>query len=180
MTIVQAAGRTVESDYIFILLVKVQQIIEMKDFEESMALLAAVERLFNDKPWSREKQEAIKYLNLLKVQLKMTEYQDCQGHNMEDLDEFIKDVKQSFNQITNISNTNEANGNIFEMLVATLLNLEQFDCWWPKAANTELFRGSPISNLSRFYCQQAAWAESADRAVIKWRYVDFDKISIFE
>ena len=127
MSIVQAAGRSVESDYIFILLVKVQQIIQMKDFEESMSLLAAVERVFNDKPWSIEKTEAVKYLNLLKVQLKMTEYQDCQGHNMEDVDDFIKDVKQSFDQMTNISNANEANSSAFEMLVATLLNLEQFE-----------------------------------------------------
>ena len=51
----------------------------MKDFEESMALMTAVERFFNEKPASYEKAKAVKYLQVLKVQLKMTEYQDCKG-----------------------------------------------------------------------------------------------------
>ena len=43
----------------------------------------------------------------------------------EDLDEFMKEVKDSFNRM--LSNPTEAHSQFFEMLVATLLNLEQFD-----------------------------------------------------
>jgi len=139
MTIVRAAGRTIESDYVFILLVKVQQLTQMKDFEESMALVTAVERLFNDKPYGPEKAKAMYYLNILKVNLKMTEYNESKGLNMEeeDMESFVKDVRDSFDKMTSMSNANEAHSQVFEMLVATLLNLEQFDfilsrsdkCW---------------------------------------------------
>ena len=55
----------------------------------------------------------------------------------EDMESFVKDVKDSFDKMTSMSNANEAHSQVFEMLVATLLNLEQFDfilsrsdkCW---------------------------------------------------
>ena len=106
MSIVQAAGRPIDSDYVFILLVKAQQLSDMKAFEESMDLLIAVERVFNDKPWSIEKQKATDYLKFQKVMLKMTEYQECKGHNItetEDLDELTKDVKECFEKLTSLS-----------------------------------------------------------------------------
>ena len=39
MSIVQAAGRPIDSDYVFVLLIKAQQLREMKAFEEAMDLL---------------------------------------------------------------------------------------------------------------------------------------------
>ena len=53
------------------------------------------------------------------------------------MESFVKDVKDSFDKMTSMSNANEAHSQVFEMLVATLLNLEQFDfilsrsdkCW---------------------------------------------------
>ena len=78
----------------------------MKAFEESMDLLIAVERVFNDKPWSIEKQKATDYLKFQKVMLKMTEYQECKGHNItetEDLEELTKDVKECFEKLTSLS-----------------------------------------------------------------------------
>lgn len=137
LTVVQAAGRAIDSDYVFVLLVKVQQLIEMKDFEESMALITAVERVFNDKPWSNEKAKATQYLQMQKVLLKMTEYQECKGQNMEDIDEFAKEVRDCFDKLTTIANASEGHSQVFEMVVVTLLNLDQFDfllsrsdkCW---------------------------------------------------
>jgi hypothetical protein len=71
LSIVQAAGRAIDSDYVFILLVKIDQLIQMKAFEESMPLMVAIERMFNDKPWSHEKSMAIQYIQLQKVLLKV-------------------------------------------------------------------------------------------------------------
>ena len=76
---VQAAGRAIESDYVFILLVKAQQLTQMKDFEESMALLTEIERVFRDKPISSQKIKAEQYLQILKTDLKMAEYNDNKG-----------------------------------------------------------------------------------------------------
>ena len=42
-------------------------------------IFTAVERLFNDKPYGPEKAKAMYYLNILKVNLKMTEYNESKG-----------------------------------------------------------------------------------------------------
>ena len=92
--------------HLIFILVKAQQLSDMKAFEESMDLLIAVERVFNDKPWSIEKQKATDYLKFQKVMLKMTEYQECKGHNItetEDLEELTKDVKECFEKLTSLS-----------------------------------------------------------------------------
>ena len=61
------------------------------------------------------------------------------GLNMEqeDLDEFMKEVKDSFNRM--LSNPTEAHSQFFEMLVATLLNLEQFDFILSKKGKMDSF-----------------------------------------
>lgn len=123
MSIVQAAGRSIDSDYVFILLVKAQQLTQMQLFEESMDLLTATEKLFNDKPWSADKNKAMNYLQMLKINLKMTEYQESKGQIVEN--DFIPEVKECFEKF--LTNANEAQSQVFEMLVATLLNLDQFE-----------------------------------------------------
>ena len=55
----------------------------------------------------------------------------------EDLDEFMKEVKDSFNRM--LSNPTEAHSQFFEMLVATLLNLEQFDFILSKKGKMDSF-----------------------------------------
>ena len=138
--------------HLIFILVKAQQLSDMKAFEESMDLLIAVERVFNDKPWSIEKQKATDYLKFQKVMLKMTEYQECKGHNItetEDLEELTKDVKECFEKLTSLSmfinsipffgwvfiliffSANAGDSlflkDVFEMVVVTLLNLDQFE-----------------------------------------------------
>ena len=59
----------------------------MKAFEDAMDLLMAVERVFNDKPIRDfDKNKVTNYLQMQKVMLKMTEYQETKGQNMEDKD----------------------------------------------------------------------------------------------
>jgi len=118
MSIVQAAGRPIDSDYVFILLVKVQQLTDMKAFEDAMDLLMAVERVFNDKPIRDfDKNKVTNYLQMQKVMLKMTEYQETKGQNMEDkdLEELTKDVKDCFTKLTNTPASDLSN--VFEMVV---------------------------------------------------------------
>ena len=63
-------------------MVKAQQLTQMKDFEESMALLTEIERVFRDKPISSQKIKAEQYLQILKTDLKMTEYNDNKGKTL--------------------------------------------------------------------------------------------------
>merc|ERR1711935_1296418 len=99
LTIVQAAGRAIESDYVFILLVKAQQLTQMKDFEESMALLTEIERVFRDKPISSQKIKAEQYLQILKTDLKMAEYNDNKGLNMEQFDFILSKKDNQWNLV---------------------------------------------------------------------------------
>ena len=101
---------------------------DMKAFEDAMDLLMAVERVFNDKPIRDfDKNKVTNYLQMQKVMLKMTEYQETKGQNMEDkdLEELTKDVKDCFTKLTNTPASDLSN--VFEMVVVTLLNLDQFE-----------------------------------------------------
>ena len=133
LTIVQAAGRTIDSDYIFVLLAKVQQLTQMKAFEESKVLLTAAERVINDKPWSNEKAKALHFLQLQKASLAMSEYQNSKGVGLEesDLDSLKAEVKECFDNLikldSSVASASATQSQVFEMTVATLLNLDQFD-----------------------------------------------------
>ena len=135
MTIVQAAGRTIDSDYIFVLLAKVQQLTQMKAFEESTVLLTAAKRVIEDKPWSKEKSDALQFLQLQKASLAMNEYQNSRGQGLEDSDiaKLTAEVKECFDNLINpphqsaSATQSAAQSEVFEMTVATLLNLEQFE-----------------------------------------------------
>ena len=89
---------------------------------------SAVEKVFNDKPWSNEKAKATNYLQMQKIMLQMTKYQESKGQwPEEDLEDFIKEVKESFDKVTTMPNSGDSLSDIFEMIVVTLLNLDQFE-----------------------------------------------------
>ena len=129
--IVQAAGRTIDSDFVYVMLAKVQQLIRAKVFDESKILLTATERVINDKPWSNDKAKATHFLQMHKAALAMKEYQNSKGQRLEeeDLNKLVTEVKDCFDNLikAGIGNVNQTQSELFELTVATLLNLEQFE-----------------------------------------------------
>lgn len=102
----------------------------MKAFEESKVLLTATERVINDKPWSNEKAKALHFLQLQKTSLAMNEYQNSKGQGLEDSDiaKLKAEVKECFDNLIKLGvGASPTQSQVFEMTVATLLNLDQFE-----------------------------------------------------
>ncbi len=137
VVVVQAAaggasgGRAIDADYAYVLLVKIKQLGAMKAFDEIEPLMTALERLFNDKPWSTEKALTMQYLSTQKALWRMEEYHEDKGDiDKDDLADLTKEVKEAFDQLLKTmanGGADPSSGHVFEMAVVTLLNLGEFD-----------------------------------------------------